>query len=115
LLTPGPVPRAEYMRALPVPPTRRLDLEPLAVLQRADLGREVRQLVRPPRRLDGEPARRVQAEEPDPGLSAGGDVGAHVELEEARHARQGQRSAQAKRADPKRGDTEPPEIGRAHV
>src|SRR5256885_7899406 len=29
LLTPGPVPRTEDMRALPVPHTRRLDFEPL--------------------------------------------------------------------------------------
>src|SRR5206468_3830887 len=55
-----PVPRAEDM-----PYPRRLVLDPLALRLRAHPSVEVRQLVRPPRRLDGEPARCVEAEEPD--------------------------------------------------
>src|SRR6185437_16167826 len=46
----------------------------------------VRQLVRPTCALDGQPARRVEAEEPDPGPVVDRHIGADVELGEGRKA-----------------------------
>src|SRR5207249_2250140 len=62
----------------------------VAAALRAHPGAEVRQAVRPARHLDGDRARSVEAEEPDPGLAARRHVRAHVQLEEGRRERQRQ-------------------------
>src|SRR5439155_9428985 len=88
-----------------VPRIRELDAAAAALVDGARV--EVRQLVRAPRRLDRDPARRVEAEEPDPGLVLAGDVRTHVQLWEGRDDRQGERAAEPEAGDQERRDPEP--------
>ena len=71
------------------------------------LGAEVRELVDAPRRLDGEVALGIEAEEPDPGLSAGRDVRTGVDLEKGRDQRQRRQPARSQPGDAKRRDADP--------
>ena len=68
---------------------------------------EIRQLVDAACAFDGDPAARVEAEEPDARLVVGRDVRAHVELRECRDPRQRHRSAQAQAGDDERRDADP--------
>ena len=71
------------------------------------LGADVRKLVRAPRRLDGEIALGIEAEEPDPRLSSGRDVRAGVDLEKGRDQRQRRKPARPQPGDAKRRDADP--------
>src|SRR6188472_695069 len=83
------------------------ELDPLTAAGHRGTRMEVRQPVGAPCCLDREPARRVEAEEPDSGLALGGDVRADVQLRKARDDRHRQRPAQAEAADQERRDAEP--------
>src|SRR5439155_11613672 len=72
-----------------------------------DICSEVRELVEPPPRLDGEPTRGIEAEEPDPGLGPVGDVRSDVQLAERRHERKGEGPAGTEPRDLERCDPEP--------
>jgi len=65
-------------------------------------------VVNPPNAERREPARGVDAEEPDAGQPVGAaDVGADVQLEEGRDPGYRQRAAGSQRTDPKEDDGEP--------
>src|SRR2546421_941411 len=98
---------AEDDRPLSRRRARRLDLDPVTVAAQAHPGVEVGKVVKAPRRLDGEPARRVEAEEPDPGHSPGPHVRSDIHLGKARQPRYRQRPAQPKPRYAERGEPEP--------
>src|SRR3954447_5885674 len=68
---------------------------------------EVGQFVRPPRRLDRDQARGVEAEEPDSRLPVDRHVRADVQLREGGHDRQRQRAAQAEAGQHERRHPQP--------
>src|SRR3954453_7414103 len=86
---------------------RALVRDPLAVTRRRHARVEVRELVRASRGLHGKPARRIEAEEPDPGLVVERDVRPHVQLEERAHAGQRHEPAPAEPGELEGRDPDP--------
>src|SRR4051812_15172242 len=79
----------------------------LSVLLDADVRLEVRDAVDPARRLHGQPARRVEAEEVDARLTVDRRVGADVDLVERRQAWRGRRPAHVEARDRERRYADP--------
>src|SRR5918997_2142710 len=96
LVSERPVPPAEGRRLAATVTPPALVRQPAASPVRVHVRPEVRELVPTPRALDGDLARGVETEEPDPWLPARGDVRAGVQLEERGQVRNRRKPACAK-------------------